>query len=64
MTLSEFENVTHEVFGAMRATHLVQTHVLTQLDGLTAAQALEAGYAPKLVWQKLAAEFDVPAIYV
>lgn len=64
MTLSDFEAITHEVFGAIRAEYLVRSHVLTQLDGLTAQEALAAGVSPKRVWQELAAEFEVPEAYL
>ncbi|WP_333619834.1 DUF3046 domain-containing protein [Dietzia sp.] len=63
MTLSDFNALTHEVFGAARAEHLVRSHVLTDLGGRTAAQAIDQGEEPKDVWLALSAEFDVPEIY-
>ena len=35
-------------------------HVLTQLGGRTAAQAIEDGVEPRDVWRALCADFDVP----
>lgn len=63
MTLSDFESLSHEVFGSARAEHLVRSHVLADLGGRTAAEAIDSGYEPKDVWLALSAEFDVPEIY-
>lgn len=35
-------------------------HVLQSLDGMTAAEAVEAGWEPREVWRALCVEFDVP----
>lgn len=63
MTLSDFNALTYEVFGSARADHLVRTHVLTELGGRTAEQAIDDGFEPKEVWLTLSAEFEVPEIY-
>lgn len=64
MTLSDFDALTHEVFGAARADYLVRFHVLTELEGRTAAQAIEDGVDPKAVWHALGTEFEVDPIYL
>ena len=63
MTLSDFNSLTHEVFGPSRADHLVRFHVLTELGGRIAEQAIDEGFEPKEVWLTLSAEFDVPDFY-
>lgn len=35
-------------------------HVLSSLDGRTAAQAVAAGVEPRDVWRALCADFEVP----
>lgn len=35
-------------------------HVLTDLGGYTAAEALEAGVEPRDVWRALCRDFEVP----
>jgi hypothetical protein len=58
--LTEFRELVESQFGAVRATSLLVDHVLTQLGGRTATQAIEDGMDPRDVWRALCADFDVP----
>lgn len=59
MRRSEFLRAVDDEFGA-RATSLTHDLVLTGL-GVTAAEALDAGVAPRDIWLALCDEVDVPA---
>jgi hypothetical protein len=58
--LTEFRELVEGQFGAVRGASLLVDHVLTRLNGRTAAQAIEAGVEPRDVWRALCADFDVP----
>ena len=60
MRLTQFRELVHERFGAVRGTSLLVDHVLTELGGRTAEQAIEDGVDPRDVWWALCADFDVP----
>lgn len=60
MRLTEFSLLVTEQFGAARGASLVVDHVLSELGGRTAEQAIEAGIEPRDVWRALCADFDVP----
>ena len=60
MRLTEFSVLIAERFGTARGASLVVDHVLSELGGRTAAQAIEAGIEPRDVWRALCADFDVP----
>ncbi|BBX17300.1 hypothetical protein CRI77_04930 [Mycolicibacterium duvalii] len=60
MRLTEFHELVEGQFGAMRASSILVDHVLTDLGGRTAAQAIEDGVEPRQVWRALCADFDVP----
>ncbi|MFV8052630.1 DUF3046 domain-containing protein [Mycobacterium sp. 48b] len=60
MRLTEFNELVEGQFGSMRGRSLLVDHVLTALDGRTAAQAIEDGVEPRSVWRALCADFDVP----
>ncbi len=47
-------------FGRLTATSMLVDHVLTDLGGRTASQAIEDGVAPREVWRALCKDFDVP----
>ena len=49
MRLSDFHRMVTEEFGEAAGEHLMLTMALTECDGLTAADALEAGFEPKTV---------------
>ncbi|WP_298038106.1 DUF3046 domain-containing protein [uncultured Microbacterium sp.] len=59
MRRSEFLRAVDREFGA-RAPMLTTDLVLDAVGGRTAAQALEAGIAPRDIWAALCAETDVP----
>ena len=58
--LTEFHELVEAQFGSVRGSSLLLDHVLTQLGGRTAAQAIEAGVEPRDVWRALCADFGVP----
>ncbi|MGY4709863.1 DUF3046 domain-containing protein [Mycolicibacterium sp. CBM1] len=60
MRLTEFNELVQAQFGAVRGASLLVDHVLSQLGGRTAAQAIEDGMEPRDVWRALCADFDVP----
>ena len=60
MRRSEFERAVEDEFGAQAST-LISDLVLSDAGGRTAADALDAGMAPRDVWLALCAETDVPA---
>jgi Protein of unknown function (DUF3046) len=58
--LTEFHELVGAQFGRIRGASVLVDHVLTQLGGRTAAQAIEDGVEPRDVWRALCADFDVP----
>jgi hypothetical protein len=60
MRLTEFRELVDGQFGRVRGGSLLVDHVLTNLDGRTAEQAIEDGIDPRDVWRALCADFDVP----
>ncbi|GAA1986847.1 DUF3046 domain-containing protein [Microbacterium pumilum] len=59
MRRSEFDRAVRDEFG-MQAGPLIADLVLSDLNGRTAAQALDAGIPPREVWLALCVETDVP----
>lgn len=59
MRISEFTSLAHDEFGRALADTLVTDLVLAPLDA-TAAQALEAGTDPRVVWLALCDAMEVP----
>lgn len=49
-----------EQFGAVYAESIARDHVLSDLDGQTVNEALDAGIAPKIVWRAVCEAFEVP----
>ena len=47
-------------FGAAHAATIRQDHVLVALGGRTADQALRHGLTPRVIWEAICADFDVP----
>ena len=60
MRLTEFHELVYAQFGAARGSSMLVDHVLSGFGGRTAAEAVEAGVEPRLVWRALCADFDVP----
>ncbi|WP_375488259.1 DUF3046 domain-containing protein [uncultured Mycobacterium sp.] len=60
MRLTEFQELVTLRFGAAYGASVLVDHVLTALDGRTAAQAIDDGVDPRDVWRALCIDFDVP----
>src|SRR6202162_4678481 len=60
MRLTEFNEVVAQGFGAAYGASVLADHVLTNLGGRTAAQAIEDGFDPRDVWRALCVDFEVP----
>lgn len=60
MRLSEFWIAVDEEFGPAYGRMLAQDLVLTELDGLTARQAIAQGVATRQIWLALCRASDVP----
>ncbi|BBZ66780.1 hypothetical protein MINS_22090 [Mycolicibacterium insubricum] len=60
MRLTEFHELVYAQFGRARGASMLVDHVLSSLDGRTAAQAVAAGVEPRDVWRALCADFEVP----
>ncbi|MBD8079240.1 DUF3046 domain-containing protein [Cellulosimicrobium arenosum] len=60
MRYREFTDLVDEVFGPALGRAYVREQVLTPLGERTAAQALEDGVEPRVVWHALCDALDVP----
>jgi hypothetical protein len=60
MRLTEFNELVTAQFGTVYGASVLADHVLTNLGGRTAAQAIEDGVDPREVWRALCVDFDVP----
>ncbi|CAB4859621.1 unannotated protein [freshwater metagenome] len=60
MRLTEFWERMDEHLGATYATSFASDHVITELDGLTVEQALEAGVETKQVWRAVVSAANLP----
>jgi hypothetical protein len=58
--LTEFNERVVLRFGAAYGASVLVDHVLTGLEGRTAAEAIEDGIEPRDVWRALCVDFDVP----
>lgn len=56
----EFWQLLEEVFGRTYGRSLAHDQSLMQLDGMTVLEALEAGVEPRVVWNVLCDQMDVP----
>lgn len=59
MRLTEFHQLVEDEFGKERAQWIISSQVLPQSDK-TAAELIESGVDPRVVWQGLCDSFDVP----
>lgn len=57
---SEFWSLVEGEFGAARGRLLAREHVVLELGGRTAEQAMAEGAPVRDVWQALATSLDVP----
>ncbi len=60
MRLTVFWDQMRAQFGDTYAASVAKDHVLAELGGRTAEQALADGVEPKLIWQAICRAFDVP----
>ena len=60
MRITVFRKMMDEEFGEMRAATISADHVFTSLGGLTVNGAIDQGIDPRVVWQAVCEEFDVP----
>lgn len=60
MRYREFWQLVDEVFGADYGRVLAADHALTDLDSRTAAQAIDDGEEPRVVWHALCNQLAVP----
>jgi hypothetical protein len=60
MRLTEFNELVTQQFGTVYGASVLADHVLSNLGGRTAAQAIEDGVDPRDVWRALCVDFDVP----
>lgn len=61
MRLTAFWELMADHFGAGYAETFARDHVMTELDGRTVHQALDAGWEAKDVWRAVCTAMDVPA---
>ena len=61
MRHSEFWARMERALGPAYARHWATSHVITELDGRTAEQALAAGETPKRVWGAVWRSLELPA---
>lgn len=59
MRLAQFYRLVDDEFGADKSAWILHSHVL-RVAGMSAAEALEHGLAPREVWAQLCEDFDVP----
>jgi hypothetical protein len=58
---SEFWLRMEQQFGRGYARVWAESHVMRELDGRTATEALDAGESPKTVWRAVHANLQLPA---
>ncbi|MDO4888306.1 MAG: DUF3046 domain-containing protein [Actinomycetaceae bacterium] len=63
MRESEFWANLDRVYPSGRGRSIAQDLVLSDLEGLSPAQALDDGMAPQRVWDALCASMDLPDSY-
>lgn len=56
----EFWQLLEEVFGRTYGRSLAHDQSLVRLDGMTVLEALESGVEPRVVWNVLCDQMDVP----
>ncbi|KQR98782.1 hypothetical protein ASG12_10450 [Williamsia sp. Leaf354] len=60
MRLTEFTELMETEFGSTAAYSMLRDHVFPEFGGRNGADAVDAGYDPKQVWQAYCRDFDVP----
>ncbi|MGO1230881.1 DUF3046 domain-containing protein [Glutamicibacter arilaitensis] len=61
MKNSDFWSSMENEFGSRYSHVLADSMSLTELDSLTAAEALNKGVKPKMIWEAICRAQDVPA---
>lgn len=56
----EFWQLVDEIFGRNLGRSIAEDQGLTKLQGMSASQALQAGIEPRVVWNVLCDQMDVP----
>ena len=62
MRITVFRRMMNDEFGEMRAATISADHVFATLGGVTVDGAIEAGIDPRMIWQAVCEEFDVPEV--
>ncbi|HEX4221746.1 MAG TPA: DUF3046 domain-containing protein [Pseudonocardiaceae bacterium] len=60
MRITVFRRMMDDEFGEMRAASISADHVFAALGGTTVDGAIDQGIDPRLIWQAVCEEFDVP----
>jgi hypothetical protein len=60
MRITVFRRMMDDEFGEMRAASISADHVFAVLGGTTVDGAIDKGIDPRLIWQAVCEEFDVP----
>ena len=60
MRMTEFWERMETRFGARYADSVARDQALRELGGLTAIQALEAGWTAKAVWRAVCEAYEIP----
>lgn len=60
MRTTVFRGLMASEFGDARAAMIARDHVLADLGGRTADEALAAGLPPQRIWRAVCDAFDVP----
>jgi hypothetical protein len=60
MRITVFRRMMNDEFGEMRAATISADHVFATLGGVTVDGAIDKGIDPRVVWQAVCEEFDVP----
>ncbi len=60
MRITVFRRMMDDEFGEVRAATISADHMFASLGGTTVDGAIEQGIDPKVIWQAVCEEFDVP----
>jgi hypothetical protein len=60
MRITVFRRMMNDEFGEMRAATISADHMFAALGGVTVDGAIEQGVDPRVIWQAVCHEFDVP----
>ena len=60
MRITVFRRMMDDEFGELRAATISADHMFARLGGVTVDRAIDQGIDPRVVWQAVCEEFDVP----